>query len=146
DEDAIAELELEIEALQPDITQLENQIEAREEALAEVLDDIAAQEASIAALEAVAEECNTDCATDFDDRVATCVDDCKPCSFGAAQLCTGGEYVSYDGTPLFFPVDHITGPTQDLGPAGVPAQYGFVGWPEEADVFPGAPDHNFYFT
>ena len=146
DEDAIADLELEIEALQPEITPLENQIAAREEAAAEILDDMAAQEARIATLEEAAEECNTECATDFDGRVSACVDDCKPCSFSGAQLCTGGEYVSYDGTPLFFPVDSVTGPTQDLGPAGVPAQYGFVGWPEEDTVFPGAPDHNFYFT
>jgi fibro-slime domain-containing protein len=54
--------------------------------------------------------------------------------------------VAYDGTPLFFPVDSVMGPTRDADQAQLPLQYGFNGWPFEADVFPGAMQHNFYFT
>ena len=54
--------------------------------------------------------------------------------------------VTYDGTPLFFPVDSVMGPTRDPGVAQLPLQYGYVGWPSEDTIFPGAMQHNFYFT
>jgi fibro-slime domain-containing protein len=54
--------------------------------------------------------------------------------------------VTYDGTPLFFPVDSVMGPTRDAGYAQLPLQYGYVGWPAEERIFPGAVQHNFYFT
>jgi fibro-slime domain-containing protein len=54
--------------------------------------------------------------------------------------------VTYDGTPLFFPVDSVMGPTRDAGYAQLPLQYGYVGWPSEDAVFPGAMEHNFSFT
>jgi fibro-slime domain-containing protein len=52
----------------------------------------------------------------------------------------------FDGNPLFFPVDSVTGPTSDLGDAKVPGPYGYCGWPLEEDVFDDATQHNFYFT
>jgi len=114
---------------------------------------IAALEATIADLQttidgltATATKCDTDCQTNFDGQVATCVADCKPCSYSPTQYCTGGKVVSYDGTPLYFPVDSVTGATADLDFAQLPLQYGYTGWPAEDKVFPGAKKHNFSFT
>ncbi len=121
------------------VAQLEAQIAALEEAVADL-------EAQIATLTAAADECDTDCQTNFDGQVDRCVTDCKPCSYNAEQWCTGGTVVEYDGTPLFFPVDSVTGPTRDPDFAQLPLQYGYTGWPSEDDVFPGAMQHNFYFT
>lgn len=124
----------------------EARIEDLQEQIEELTAVIEAAEANIATLQEAADECDTDCQTDFDSQVATCVADCKPCSYSPTQWCTGGEYVTYDGTPLFFPVDDITGATRDPGPARIPAQYGYVGWPAEEDVFGQEVEHNFYFT
>src|SRR5690606_6516608 len=57
-----------------------------------------------------------------------------------------GEVVEWDGNPLFFPVDSVTGRTSDLGDAKIPEQYGYPGWPWEYERFPDAKEHNFYFT
>jgi cysteine-rich repeat protein len=114
--------------------------------IAGVVETIAELELEIADLTAAAEKCDTDCTTNFDGQVAACVADCKPCSTNPAQWCTGGRVVTYDGTPLFFPVDSVMGPTRDPGYAQLPLQYGFVGWPSEEKAFPGAVQHNFYFT
>jgi fibro-slime domain-containing protein len=109
---------------------------------------IAAQTATLAELSNLATACSTDCQTEFDSRTAACTADCKPCSAtpNGAQMCTGGVVVEYDGTPLFFPVDEVNGPTHDSEHARLPEHYGFVGWPDEADIFPDAPARNFYFT
>jgi len=114
---------------------------------------IAALEATIAdlqttvvALTAAATKCDNECQVNFDKQVAVCVADCKPCSFSPTLFCTGGKLVSYDGSPLFFPVDSVTGPTLDADFASLPPQYGYVGWPSENQVFPGAVKHNFSFT
>ncbi|HEY8942701.1 MAG TPA: fibro-slime domain-containing protein, partial [Polyangiaceae bacterium] len=40
----------------------------------------------------------------------------------------------------------VMGPTRDPGYAQLPLQYGYSGWPSEEKVFPGAVQHNFYFT
>jgi fibro-slime domain-containing protein len=61
------------------------------------------------------------------------------------DTCTGAE-AFFDGSPLFFPVDGVTGATVDGGDAKVPAEYGYTAWPWEADVFGSADTHNFYFT
>ncbi|HEX6273502.1 MAG TPA: DUF4215 domain-containing protein [Polyangiaceae bacterium] len=114
--------------------------------IADVTAVIAELELEVADLTAAAAECDTECTTDFDGQVAACVADCKPCSTNPAQWCTGGRVVTYDGTPLFFPVDSVMGPTRDPGFAQLPLQYGFVGWPSEDKAFPGAMQHNFYFT
>ncbi len=125
DANAIAQLEGEIATLTATIADLTTEIEG---------------------LTAAATACDTECQTNFDGQVATCVADCKPCSYDPAKWCTGGMLVMYDGTPLFFPVDSVTGPTQDLDYAQLPLQYGYVGWPAESVAFPGAMKHNFYFT
>jgi fibro-slime domain-containing protein len=122
---AIAMLETQIAAVQTTIAELELEVEA---------------------LTAAAAACDTECTTNFDGQVAACVADCKPCSTNPAQWCTGGRVVTYDGTPLFFPVDSVMGPTRDPGFAQLPLQYGYVGWPSEDKIFPGAVQHNFYFT
>ena len=108
--------------------------------------EIADLEAEVAALTAAADACDLDCQTNFDGQVSACVTDCKPCSSNPEQWCTGGIPMEFDGTPLFFPVDSVTGPTRDAGDAQLPLQYGFTGWPFEETVFPNAMQHNFYFT
>ncbi|HWA71052.1 MAG TPA: DUF4215 domain-containing protein [Polyangiaceae bacterium] len=122
---AIAELEMQIAALEAEIVDLQ---------------------ANIDMLTATATTCDTDCQTDFDGQVSACVADCKPCSTNPLQWCTGAKIVEFDGTPLFFPVDSVTGPTRDADFAQLPLQYGYTGWPSESKVFPGAMQHNFYFT
>jgi fibro-slime domain-containing protein len=124
----------------------EARIEDLQEQIEELMEEIEAAEANITTLQATADKCDEDCQTDFNGRVAACVADCKPCSTSLGNWCTGGEYVTYDGTPLFFPVDDITGPTRDPGFAAVPKQYGYDGWPSEEVVFGRAVEHNFYFT
>lgn len=90
--------------------------------------------------------CDVECESNYDAQVAACVADCKPCSFSPGLNCTGGLEVYFDGTPVFFPVDDITGATSDLYPAHLADYYGYNGWPAEDSVFPGAPSHNFFFT
>jgi fibro-slime domain-containing protein len=90
--------------------------------------------------------CLTTCQTALDARVATCSATCAPCGFNPAQFCIFGTRQTKDGTPTFFPVDSITGPTRDLFPAKIPEQYGYPSFPLESTVVPGAPNHNFYFT
>jgi fibro-slime domain-containing protein len=88
-----------------------------------------------------------------------CLDDCVP--WNNTQACFAAQ-VSFDGNPLFFPLDSAKGiltETRKLGK--VPEQYGWGGWPLETDVatrlgvrtavqtatapFPSA-THNFSFT
>jgi fibro-slime domain-containing protein len=71
---------------------------------------------------------------------------CSWCLDGDCQDQCVGDELEFDGSPLFFPVDDITGATADMGPAKVPAEYGYTAWPWEEDVFTGANEHNFYFT
>ncbi len=125
DATAIATLEAQIAALEEQILELEAQIET---------------------LTLAADACDTECQTQFDALVATCVADCKPCSSNAAQWCTGGVAREFDGTPVFFPVDGVAGMTRDEGVARLPKQYGYNGWPNETAYFPNAPLHNFSFT
>ena len=71
---------------------------------------------------------------------------CIPCNYNTAQGCTA-NYLEFDGNPLFFPVDNVPNRADtQIFPAKVPAEYGYVGWPWETDVIPGAPNHNFSFT
>jgi fibro-slime domain-containing protein len=129
------------------LTQAQNAQVPDEVAIADLEAQIAAVEAEIADLQAQATTCQTDCQTQLDERVATCTATCKPCGFNPAMFCIYGETLEFQGNPVFFPVDSITtGPTADFFPAKIPEQYGYDGFPNEATVFPGAPDHNFYFT
>jgi len=107
---------------------------------------IATVQAQIAQLGVQAATCQTDCQTQLDARVATCSATCKPCGFDATRFCIGGQFVYEDGNPLFFPVDGVMGPTRDPNNATIPEQYGYPSFPLESTIFPGAPQHNFYFT
>jgi fibro-slime domain-containing protein len=145
---------------QDELTQKQSQLEARqmeatpdaaaiatlETQIADLEAEIATLQTNIDALTATADGCDTECTTNFDGQVAACVADCKPCSTAPASWCTGGKVMEYDGTPLFFPVDSVMGPTRDADYAQLPLQYGYNGWPSEQKVFPGAKQHNFYFT
>jgi fibro-slime domain-containing protein len=145
------------------LTQRQQELEQRELQLAQAADPAQIQtlEAQIAALEAeileheqailtlqaTADTCNDNCQTQFDALVDACVADCKPCSSGPAKWCTGGVVREFDGTPVFFPVDGVTGPTRDEDEARLPYQYGYASsWPKETEFFAGAPKHNFFFT
>jgi len=128
------------------LTQLQNAAPPDTAAIAALQATIAESQTNLVALTAAATQCDTECQTNFDTQVAACVADCKPCSFSPTQFCTGGKLVSYDGTPLFFPVDSVTGTTVDADFAQLPPQYGYAGWPSEKTVFPGATKHNFSFT
>lgn len=114
--------------------------------VAELTTDIAELEARIVTLTQTATSCNATCDAEFSTQVNACVADCKPCSYNPGQWCTGGEYVYKDGDPLYFPVDDVSGPTQQLSPARISAEYGYPGWPLESEIFADAPDHNFSFT
>jgi fibro-slime domain-containing protein len=108
---------------------------------------VAAEEANIADLQQQALDCQTTCQTELDGRVAECVPLCGPCAYpNPAPFCLGGTPLTRDGTPLFFPVDSVTGPTANRERATIPEQYGYNGFPFEDVVFEGAPPHNFYFT
>jgi len=128
------------------LTQLQSAATPDTAAIATLEASIADLQTTIDALTAAATKCDTDCQANFDGQVAACVADCKPCSTNPLQYCTGGKVVEYDGTPLFFPVDSVMGPTRDADFAELPLQYGFTGWPSEEKVFPGATKHNFSFT
>jgi fibro-slime domain-containing protein len=123
-----------------------NAIAQLETEISDLEDTISGLEADIETYTAAADKCDTDCQTNFDGQVDACVMDCKPCSYNPAQWCTGGIQMAYDGTPLFFPVDSVMGPTRDADYARLPLQYGYNGWPAEDVIFPGAMQHNFYFT
>jgi fibro-slime domain-containing protein len=71
---------------------------------------------------------------------------CSWCLDGDCQDPCSADEVLYDGNPLFFPVDDVTGPTADLGEAKVPGPYGYTGWPWEDDLLGNGGQHNFYFT
>jgi len=116
---------------------------------------VTAAQAQLVTLQDAAAACTTDCQTRLVARVAPCQADCHPCEYPNAGFCYGGDQEVLDGTPLFFPLDGVTGPTANQVRATIPAQYGlqgtagtsvFNGFPAEDTVFPNAPLHNFYFT
>jgi fibro-slime domain-containing protein len=106
------------------------------------------EELELAVEEAMAavDQCRVDCAAETDMLTTTCAATCAPCSYDPQSFCRGGTQVEYDGNPAFFPVDDVTGSTNDPGEARLPDQYGHAGWPWEEDVFGTAVNHNFYFT
>jgi fibro-slime domain-containing protein len=140
--------EQELAQRQQQLAQAEAQANPDAAAIATLEAQIATLEEQILELdaEAAATDCDTQCQTQFDGLVATCVADCKPCSGNPTQWCTGGMAREFDGTPVFFPVDAVMGPTRDEAAARLPKQYGYPGWPNETSFFPNAPLHNFYFT
>jgi fibro-slime domain-containing protein len=142
----LANKEMQLAQRQAEANPDANAIAQLEADIADLTTEIADLTAEIEALTAAATMCDTDCQANFDGQVAACVADCKPCSNSVTQWCTGGLVVEYDGTPVFFPVDSVMGPTRDAGFAQLPLQYGYVGWPAEETVFPNATEHNFSFT
>jgi fibro-slime domain-containing protein len=131
--------------IQQAVAQAEYEYEQAVDAGADA-DILAELEADLQDAVAALDACETECQGDFDAAVAACKPQCLPCSFDGSVWCIGGQLVEFDGTPLFFPVDEVTGITADRGPAKIPEQYGYVGWPWEEDVLGSGPDHNFYFT
>jgi len=152
-DDVCGALEQEVTDLESgDLADLQGDLETAQEAdppdaelIADLEEQIAAVEEQIADLEAELGVCQDDCAADLAERVSVCTATCKPCSSNANRWCLGGETVGFDGTPLFFPVDSITGPTANAERAAIPEAYGYA-WAYEDTVFPDAPLHNFYFT
>ena len=144
--DQLSQLNMQLEQRQAEANPDANAIAMLENQIASVEAEIEDLQTNIDTLTAAADKCDTDCQTNFDGQVQKCVDDCKPCSYDASKWCTGGTVEEFDGTPLFFPVDSVMGPTRDADYAQLPLQYGYTGWPSEQDVFPGAKQHNFYFT
>ncbi len=146
-------------SLQQERTDLERELANLEDDLADAMDqnppdaglvaeleaEVEAVEAEIADLDAAITTCEADCGPELDERTELCAATCKPCSDSPNQWCLGGEMVGFDGNPLFFPVDSITGPTANAEPALIPSAYGYS-WVPESNVFPDAPLHNFYFT
>jgi fibro-slime domain-containing protein len=93
-----------------------------------------------------------------------CLDPCVPFGAGNTNTCCADRaQTSYDGNPLFFPIDPPTSgiQTDTRLEAKVPEQYGWIGWPWESTAaktlginkpiqtatapFPSA-THNFSFT
>jgi fibro-slime domain-containing protein len=80
-------------------------------------------------------------------------EDCHICSWAMQANPPDGKDLCFDvttpfdGNPLFFPVDSITGATADMYDAKVPGPYGYCGWPLEKDTdLATSAKHNFYFT
>ncbi len=80
-----------------------------------------------------------------------------PCQTNAASLVSCVEQNgswnglffegTYDGNPLFFPVDGLTtADAASLGEAKIAPSYGYDSWPWEKDVTQVPVIHNFYFT
>jgi fibro-slime domain-containing protein len=71
-------------------------------------------------------------AVDGDFICSWCLDaDCNDTCVGTSVL--------FDGTPVFFPLDHLMGENSDRGDARIPVEYGYI-------AINGAAEHNFYFT
>jgi fibro-slime domain-containing protein len=76
-----------------------------------------------------------------------CYDPCVPWNSTNQACCADVTQMSFDGNPLFFPIDKAKDALMDLRyRAKIPEQYGYNGWPWEDMVFPGAPQHNFHFS
>lgn len=76
-----------------------------------------------------------------------CYDPCVPWNSMNQACCSDVMQMSFDGNPLFFPIDKAMDAMRDMRfRAKIPEQYGYNGWPWEDMVFPGAPQHNFHFT
>ncbi|HTV20715.1 MAG TPA: DUF4215 domain-containing protein [Polyangiaceae bacterium] len=140
----------ELQQLNNQLNQLNNANPPDDVAIADVEAQIAEVEAEIADIQAQAADCQATCATNRTNRATTCAATCKPCRTNPAQFCIEGEAIGFDGSPLFFPVDGIQGPTRTLAEARIPDQYGYNGFPFERALYPGKAEadylHNFYFT
>jgi fibro-slime domain-containing protein len=63
-----------------------------------------------------------------------------------AQFAFAAGQTFFDGTPLYFPADGVSGATAQVQAASIPVQYGPASVVPENTLFPGSPGHNFYFT
>jgi fibro-slime domain-containing protein len=136
----------ELSSLQGDLNRASDAVPRDEALITQMEADIAAVELRIEELAEVALACEDDCRVELSDRVLLCSATCKPCGGNPDNWCIGGEAQSFDGTPLFFPVDSHSGETANSARAQIPAQYGYSNWPWEDEIFDGAPAHNFFFT
>lgn len=136
----------ELSSLQGDLNRASDAVPRDEAHIAQLQTAIAAVESEIAALVDDAARCDLDCQQQLTERVLTCSEACGPCSTAPERWCIGGTAVGFDGNPLFFPVDSVTGETANSARAMIPAQYGYSNWPWENEVFPDARNHNFFFT
>jgi fibro-slime domain-containing protein len=127
------------------LTQAQNAAVPDDVAIADIEAQIADIDATIAQAQLDGDACVADCQAQLDARVATCTPTCKPCNRDPALFCRGGVERALDGNPLFFPVDGMTS-ADPRYLAKIPEQYGYDGFPNESAIFPGAPNHNFYFT
>lgn len=76
-----------------------------------------------------------------------CFDPCTPWNNMDSACCGESSQQSYDGNPLFFPIDDAPGALPEMHyRAKIPEQYGYNGWPWEDSVIPDAKLHNFHFT
>jgi fibro-slime domain-containing protein len=76
-----------------------------------------------------------------------CFDPCVPWNSTNQACCSDASQESFDGNPLFLPIDAAPNALKDMRyRAKIPEQYGYNGWPWEDAVFPGAPSHDFHFT
>jgi fibro-slime domain-containing protein len=142
----------EVDSLTRERTQRDNELLQAQNAqdaarVAQIEALIAQNEIDLAAAVVAATTCEAACTLRRDTQVATCSSTCKPCSTNPAQFCVGGQLRSYDGNPVFFPVDSIPpGPTVNSVAATLPEQYGYPSYPDEREIYPNAPNHNFFFT
>lgn len=136
----------ELSALEGDLNRASDAVPRDETLIAEIEAEISDVESQLVELEAAVVGCETECASELDARVEVCAATCSPCGSDPERFCIGGEAESFDGTPLFFPLDDIAGDTANRAPALIPQQYGYSNWPWEQDIFPDASDHNFFFT
>lgn len=90
----------------------------------------------------------TGCAMCTPSATGRCFDPCTPWGTGNTSACCAEQsQLSYDGSPLFFPVDSSPKAKKDERlRAKIPEQYGYNGWPWEDTVVKGAGLHNFSFT
>lgn len=120
--------------------------------IAAALEDVASAEAKVSQSESEAAACTANCEQSIDAQSAACASSCLPCSDSPDQYCTGGEVLEWEGDPLFFPVDNLVGnllpcsEQSEQNCAKVPAQYGYLAWPFEHEIFANASQHNFHFT
>lgn len=135
-----------LQALQDQLTAAMNAATQDGAVIADLQAQVAARQAQLSGAEQQLTLCQTDCQAQLDARAAPCIASCKPCSSDAARFCIAGETQFFDGTPLFFPADAVSGTTAQFQTASIPVSYGPTSAVAESTLFPGAPGHNFYFS
>jgi fibro-slime domain-containing protein len=87
------------------------------------------------------------CAMCTPSATGQCFDPCTPWNDMNQACCGELTEMTFDGNPLFFPLDSAPGALTDMRHrAKIPEQYGYPGWPYEDSVFPDAGVHDFHFT